>query len=147
MRIDRRLVGSIAAALATVQAASAAALAATGTPPAGYEAVADQVNFGPIGITVATLVILTVVIVAAWRRGWGRLIAAIASLVLSGFGALTVVAVGMFSDWSDAGSNIPVPYVIGAIAVLAAGIFVAGRILFFGGRKRTAESPDPAVLR
>jgi hypothetical protein len=38
-------------------------------------------------------------------------------------------------------ANIPVPYLIGAIAVPVVGIAAAGRVLLDGARKRTAESP------
>jgi hypothetical protein len=147
MRIDRRVVAAVATALTIVQAASSVVLAATGTPPPGSEPVAQQLDVGAIGIAIAILAIALVAVVAAWRRGWGRLIAAIVILAVSGILALTVVTVGVFSDWSDADSNIPLPYLVGAIAMLALGIAIAGRILLDGVRKRTAESGDPAVLR
>jgi hypothetical protein len=147
MRINRRLVAAVAAELSIIQAAPSAVLAATGTPPPGSEPVAEQLDVGAIGIAVAILAIAVVAVVAALRRGWGRPIAAILVLVTSGIVALVVVVGGMFSDWSDPGSNIPVPYLVGAIAALAVGILIAGRVLLGGARRQTAGSGDPAVLR
>jgi hypothetical protein len=91
---------------------------------------------------------LIAAVAAGLRRGWGRPIAAILILVTSGIVALVVVAGGMFSDWSDPGSNIPVPYLVGAIAAMAVGVLIAGRVLLGGaktdGRIRGSSRPSVA---
>ena len=84
---------------------------------------------------------LYVMIAFAGPRLVGTMPILLVLLVVASF----VLALGVMSSWTDRGDNIPIPFLIGAIATVAAGLIVAARVLLGGRPRRLAprsESPD-----
>ncbi|HYU48939.1 MAG TPA: hypothetical protein VEO91_03285 [Candidatus Limnocylindria bacterium] len=46
--------------------------------------------------------------------------------------AFLVVVLGVISSWTDRGDDVPLPFQVSAIALLAVGIVIAGVVLFGG---------------
>lgn len=132
-------------AIGIMSIAPLAVMADTGPVPEGGLPVVDPADPGaPIGLFATALVagVIGALVVRrpAWRRPIASLITVGGALVV----AFLVLALGVMSSWTDRGDNIPAPFLIGAIATVAAGLIVAARVLF-GGRPRRlappAESP------
>jgi hypothetical protein len=138
---------AIAAVIATgtMLIAPLAVMADTGPVPEGGLPVVDPADPGaPIWLFTAVLIagVLGTLVVRrpAWRRPIASLITVAGTLLVAFF----VLALGVMSSWTDRGDNIPAPFLIGAIATVAAGLIVAARILL-GGRPRrlTPEAGSP----
>lgn len=124
------VISSTAAAAALVVVRPILALADTGTPPTGGDAVVGQ-SFdpsGPLALALLLAVVLGTVLVALRRPGSRRPLAAIAAIALAGAIALVFIFAGLFSDWSGQHRVSVIPVVIG-IGVLVLGISVAAGIL------------------
>jgi len=121
-------------------------MADTGPIPEGGMPVVDPIDPGvPIGLLGTALVALVIATLVVRRPAWRRPIAALITVAGALVVAFFVLALGVMSSWTDRGDNIPIPFFIGAIATVAAGLIVAARVLL-GGRPRhlapRSESPD-----
>jgi hypothetical protein len=77
-----------------------------------------------------------------WRPRWWRFVAAVLIVLGGAFSAFLVLALGVLSDWTDPGSNIPTPYAIGAAAVFGTSVLVAVKLLL-DWRRGAGVRPKP----
>ena len=133
-------------AISVMLIAPLAVMADTGPMPEGGIPVVEPADPGaPIGLFGAALVAVVIVMVAVRRPAWRRPIASLITVAGTLFVTFFVLALGVMSSWTDRGDNIPIPFLIGAIATVAAGLVVAARVLLGGRPRRLApgsESPE-----
>jgi hypothetical protein len=128
------------AAIAALVTAAATGPAPEGTPPAD-----PVVSSGPMWLAVPLLMALLVAVVFL-RRGalapptWWRPIAGVIIVLGGVLAALSVLMIGLMSSWTDSGSNIPAPFLIGAVVVLGIAVLVALRV-FRSGRPASMVGP------
>ena len=124
------------------------------TPPGTYggaEPVATDPGLGgilPIVIAaaVAAGAVLLLVVLARSRSRVARAVAAALVAVATAVGALFVLMLGVLSSWTDSGTNVPLPFVIGAAAVgIAGGALVVRLLLGLRGRRSDAALPEVPV--
>ena len=130
-------------AIGVMLIAPLAVMADTGPVPEGGIPVVEPADPGaPVGLFRVALVVAVVAALAVrrptWRRPIASLIIVAGALVL----ALFVLALGVMSSWTDRGDNIPIPFLIGAIATVAAGLIVAARVLLGGKPRRLAPGSE-----
>jgi hypothetical protein len=145
MKTDRRLTMAAAVALGSALVAPVATLAATGPVPEGGASVVVPGGPDLPGFVWVGLGAVVIGIVASSRPTWRRPMAAILVFLGGAFAALMTVVAGLLSSWNDAGSNIPLPFLVAAIAFLGIGLGVSVKILLDGRRARTVDSQDPVA--
>ena len=139
---------AIAAVIATgvMLIAPLAVMANTGPVAEGGIPVVEPAHPGaPIGLFAAALVAVVIAALAVWRPAWRRPIASLIIVAGALVLALFVLALGVLSSWTDRGDNIPIPFLIGAIAMAAGGLIVAARVLRGGGPRRIAPRSGSAT--
>src|SRR5688572_19340470 len=103
-----------------------AVMADTGPVPEGGMPPVGPAGSGvPIGLFAAALVAAVIAIAVVRRPAWRRPIASLITVAGTLVVAFFVLALGVMSSWTDRGDNIPIPFLIGAIATVAAGLFFA----------------------
>jgi hypothetical protein len=148
----RARAAAIVAGLGAVAGLAPAVLAET--PPGTYggvEPVATDPGLGgilPIVIAAAVAVgaVLAVVVLARSRSRVARAVAATLVGVATVVGALFVLMLGVLSSWTDAGTNVPLPFVIGAAAVGMAGGALVLRLLLGLRRRRSDAAPSEVTV-
>ena len=76
-------------------------------------------------------------VIALRYPGSRRWLAALATLIGFVTGAFVVLVIGSFTMWGRGGAP-PMPYVVGSIAILVAGVALATWIAFFRRRRGLA---------
>ena len=145
-------VSAIVAAVGVLAGLAPAVLA--DTPPGTYggdEPVPTDPGLGGflpivIAVAVAAGAVLAVMVLARSRSRVARAVAAALVAVATVVGALFVLVLGVLSSWTDAGTNVPLPFVVGAAAVGIAGGALVLRLLMGLRERRSDDRSSEATV-
>jgi ABC-type Na+ efflux pump permease subunit len=139
MSIVRRSLIPAAAAVIVAVVGAPGAIADTGPRPLGGDPVSsDPIDLGRlIGLGIVTALVVLVAMVSTRRPAWRRPIAALLTVAVTGFLALGLIGVAMFSDFSGR-HDVYVQPLIAGFVVLVVGLVVAAAIVI-GGRGSPAN--------